>query len=103
MAPAPFPPLNSTPAHCDTIHWQFKSPALKVMVSGPLPGAALIARKIVRRLRGVLSASKVTLATCVQAVIPPPDSVGLGGAIVELPSTATVMSVLGAGAMTAVV
>jgi hypothetical protein len=77
---------------------------LNVIVIGSLPGAALIARKIVRRLRGAPTASKVMLATSVQAAIPPPESVGLGRALVALcPSTATVTSVLGAGAMSAVV
>src|SRR5439155_9853972 len=82
MAPAPFTPLRSTPLHCDTIHWQLATPVLNVMVSGPLPGAALMARKIVRRLWGVPTASKATLATSVQADMPPPDSVGLGVALV---------------------
>ena len=46
----------------------------------------------------------MTLATSVQAVIPPPDSVGLGKAPVpRCPSTATVMSRLGAGEIDAVV
>ena len=59
---------------------------------------------MVSRLRGAPTGSLVVLATSVHAVIPPPDSVGLAGAAVELcPSTATVMSVLLAGAMEAVV
>jgi hypothetical protein len=76
---------------------------LNVIVSGPLPGEALMARKIVKRVWGVERASKVVVATSVQAVIPPPDSVGLKAALDELcPITATVMSALGAGAMAAV-
>src|SRR5688572_13974593 len=104
MAPAPFTPPVSTPAHCDTIHWQWETLRLNVIVIGPLPGAALIARYSVRRVWGRLTVSKVTVATSVQAVIPPPVTVGLGSALVELcPMTATVMSVLGPGAMAAVV
>jgi hypothetical protein len=104
MAPAPFAPLRSTPLHCDTIHWQWDSVTLNVIVSGPLPGEGLMARKMVKRLWGMATLSKVMVATSVQTVIPPPDSVGLGAALVELcPMTATVTSALGAGAMAAVV
>jgi len=53
---------------------------------------------------GVPIGSNVVLATSVQAVIPPPDSAGLAEAPKDrCPSTATVTSVLGAGAMGAVV
>jgi hypothetical protein len=83
IAPAPFTPLASTPLHCDTIHWQLETALLNVMLSAPLPGAALIARKIVKRLSGNVPVSNAVLATSVQAVIPPPDSVGLGGALEE--------------------
>ncbi len=103
IAPAPFTPVRSTPPHCDTIHWALDTVIPNVIVSGPLPGAPLIARKMVSRLRGAPTGSSVVLVTSVQVVIPPPDSVGLAGAAVEpCPSTATVMSVLAAGAMDAV-
>ena len=104
MAPAPFTPPVSTPPHCDTIHWQLESVMLDVIVIDPLPGAVLIARKIVSRLRGNVPVSKVVVATTSQLVMPPPDSVGLGGVPNELcSSTATVTSLLGAGATAAVV
>src|SRR5688572_17136062 len=104
IAPAPLTPPVSTPAHCDTIHWEWERVMLEVIVMGPLPGAVFIARKIVRRRRGNVPVSKVVVATMSQAVIPPPDSVGLGGVPNELcTSTATVTSVLEAGAMAAVV
>src|SRR5687767_1296738 len=44
MAPAPFAPLPSTPCHCDTTHCTFDTFPTNVMVMGPLPGDALIAR-----------------------------------------------------------
>ena len=69
-----------------------------------MPGAGLMARKMVSRLWGVATASKVVLVTSVQAAMPPPVSLGLGAAGLEVwPRTATVMSVLGAGAIGAVV
>src|SRR5213594_3938411 len=104
MAPAPFTPLVSTPSHCDTIHCMWDRVMVDVIVTVPLPGVALIARKIVTRLRGRVPVSNVPLATTVHVVTPPPDRVGIGGVPNELcSSTATVMSALGAGAMAAVV
>src|SRR5512135_563996 len=79
-APAPFVPLASTPSHCDTIHWQLDTVTLDVIVIGPLPGAALMARKMVTRSRGVAPLN-VVVATTSQAVMPPPVSVGAGAAL----------------------
>src|SRR5512144_905758 len=54
MAPEPLAPPVSTPSHCDTIHCTLETLPLKAIVIGPLPGVALIARKITRRLVGEL-------------------------------------------------
>jgi len=102
MAPAPFTPPVSTPLHCDTIHWALETLLANVIVIGALPGAGLIARKTVSRLRGALITSKSTLVTVLQLVMPPPDSVGLMAVELRWLNTATVMSALGAGEMAAV-
>ena len=76
---------------------------LDVIVIGPLPGLALMARKIVTRSRGV-APLKVVVATTSHAVMPPPVRVGAAAADDDWwVSTATVTSALGAGAMEAVV
>ena len=77
---------------------------MKVTLSGPAPGDRLSARKTLSRLCGVATPSKATVATWVQAAMPPPETVGLGEAAVPLlPITATVTSALAAGEMLAVV
>src|SRR5512144_656867 len=57
MAPAPLLPLRSTPVHCDTTHSAFETLLAYVMVIGPLPGAALMARNTTRRATGAVTAS----------------------------------------------
>ena len=104
MAPLPLVPLVSTPCHCETIHWQFAWTPAKVILTVPLPGEGLSARKTLSRLCGVPTPSKATVATRAQPAIPPPVTVGAGEAAVVLcPITATVTSALAAGAMLTVV
>ena len=76
----------------------------KVILTVPLPGEELSARKTLSRLCGVPTPSKATVATRAQPAIPPPVTVGAGEAAVVLcPITATVTSALAAGAMLTVV
>lgn len=73
-----------------------------MIVIDPLPGAELIARKMVRRSSGV-APSYATLATTCQ-VIPAPVSVGSGAAAADWwVSTATVTNAFAAGEIDAVV
>ena len=102
MAPAPLLPLRSTPVHCDTTHSAFETLLAYVMVIGPLPGAALMARNTTRRATGAVTASMM-LATCVQVAIPPPVTVGVRGPPLRRLRTATVIRAFGAGEMDAVV
>src|SRR5690242_19745390 len=104
MASLPLVPVVTTPCHCATLHSQLACGVVNVILTGPLPGKALSARKTLIRLCGVVLLSKARVFTWVQLVIPPPVTLGLGAALPVLcANTAIVTSALAAGVMLAVV